>query len=167
MDQATEAYVRNLDYGSMAALEISGKEWAGFGFGSYRQAQWPEYDWCAGTVDGTFDIVIAEQVLEHVPRPAAALRNALAMLADDGVLLVTTPFLIPIHEMPFDGFRWTPDGLRQLLHECGFERVETASWGNRRCVRANFRQWATYKPWHSLRNEPHLPVVVWAFARKA
>jgi SAM-dependent methyltransferase len=166
MDRATEAYVRNLDYGSMAALEISGKKWENFGFGSYRRAQWPEYDWCAGTVDGMFDIVIAEQVLDHVKWPAAALWNAHAMLVDDGVLLLTTPFLIRIHEEPFDGFRWSPDGLRALLEECGFERVETGSWGNRRCVRANFRKWPKYRPWHSLRNEPEFPVVVWAFARK-
>jgi hypothetical protein len=38
--------------------------------------------------------------------------------------------------------------------------------GNRRVIVANFdtlvpRRW----PWQSLRNEPHLPAVVWALAR--
>ena len=166
VDRETEAYVRSLDYQSLAALEISGKKWTTFGFRSHTTAEWPEYDWCAGTVDGVFDIIIAEQVLEHVERPAAALQNAHAMLADDGVLLLTTPFLIKIHELPFDGYRWTPSGLEKLLNECGFAHVETASWGNRRCVRANFDNWVEYKPWHSLRNEPRFPVIVWAFARK-
>jgi SAM-dependent methyltransferase len=166
VDRETEAYIRSLDYQSMAALEISGKKWTTFGFRSHMTAEWPEYDWCAGPVDGVFDIVIAEQVLEHVQQPAAALRNTHAMLADDGVLVLATPFLIRIHALPFDGFRWTPDGLRQLLNECGFENVVTGSWGNRRCVVANFDDWVHYKPWHSLRNEPLFPVVVWAFARK-
>jgi Methyltransferase domain len=110
--------------------------------------------------------LIAEQVLEHVASPAAALRNTHAMLADDGVLVLATPFLIRIHSLPFDGWRWTPDGLRRLLNECGFAHVQTGSSGNRRCVRANFDKWVEYKPWHSLRNEPLFPVVVWAFARK-
>ena len=167
MDRETEAYVRALDYRSMNALEISGKKWANFGFGSYRRVGWPEYDWCSQTVDGTFDIIIAEQVLEHIEQPAAALRNAHAMLADDGVLVITTPFLIRIHEYPLDCFRWTQHGLRVLLNDCGFADVATGAWGNRRCVQANFEKWVDYVPWrHSLRNEPNFSVSIWAFARK-
>jgi SAM-dependent methyltransferase len=167
MDRETEAYVRRLDYRSMAALEISGKKWADFGFRSYRRVGWPDYDWSAGTVEGTYDFIVAEQVLEHLERPVAALTNAHAMLAEDGLLLVTTPFLIRIHEYPIDCYRWTPHGLRQLLMECGFRHVETGAWGNRRCVRANFGEWVEYVPWrHSLRNESAYPVVVWAFAWK-
>jgi SAM-dependent methyltransferase len=167
MDRETEAYVRTLDYRSMAALEISGKKWAEFGFRSYRRVNWPDYDWCNEVVDDTFDIVIAEQVLEHVTQPATALRNAHTMLKPDGLLLVTTPFLVRVHEYPIDCYRWTRLGLEQLLHESGFPKVETGQWGNRRCVRANFKQWVEYRPWHSLRNEPDFPIAVWAFARKA
>jgi SAM-dependent methyltransferase len=150
----------------MTALEISGTGWTDFGFRSYRRLKWPEYDWCTDVVDETFDIVIADQVLEHVVQPAAALRNAHVMLKPGGLLLLSTPFLVRVHSLPFDGCRWTPLGLEQLLHECGFPTVETGQWGNRRCVRANLRRWVEYRPWHSLRNEPEFPVVVWAFARK-
>ena len=167
MDRETDTYMRALDYTSMRALEISGKKWADFGFGSYSRAQYPEYDWCAGPLDETYDVIIAEQVLEHLTRPAAALRNAHAMLEPGGLLLITTPFLVRIHEYPTDCYRWTPFGLEQFLNESGFPLVETGSWGNRRCIRANFSEWVTYVPWrHSLRNEPNFPIHVWAFARK-
>jgi SAM-dependent methyltransferase len=166
MDRATERYVRGLDYESFDALEVGGSKWESFGFASYRSANLPEYDWCAGTLGERFDIVIAEQVLEHVVDPRAALENSRAMLRPGGTLLLTTPFLIRIHDYPIDCSRWTPQGLTYLLNQCGFPQVETGAWGNRQCIRANYGRWARYKPWrHSLRNEPHLPVVVWAFAR--
>jgi SAM-dependent methyltransferase len=166
MDRETTRYVRSLDVPSLDALEISGRNWAAFGFRSYRSVDYPEYDWCAGPLEQTFDIILADQVLEHVTNPAAALRNARAMLEPGGVLVLTTPFLIRVHDYPIDCSRWTPLGLQHLLRECGFASIETGSWGNRDCVRANFGHWARYVPWrHSLRNEPNFPVVVWAFAR--
>jgi SAM-dependent methyltransferase len=167
LDREVKAHLDGLDRSSLRALEISGIYWANAGWRSHRTASYPEYDWCTGPLDDTFDIVIAEHVLEHVARPAAALRNTHAMLAPGGLLVVTTPFLIRIHEAPIDCTRWTPFGLEQLLNECGFPIVETGSWGNRRCVKANLGRWARYKPWrHTLHNDPACPVVVWAFARR-
>jgi SAM-dependent methyltransferase len=125
-----------------------------------------EYDWCGITLPETFDVVIAEQVLEHVTHPRSALQNAHAMLRPSGVLILTLPFLIRIHNYPVDCTRWTPLGLEYLLHECGFSNVGTGAWRNRSCIRGNFGRWARYVPWrHSLKNEPNFPVVVWAFAR--
>jgi SAM-dependent methyltransferase len=168
MDRETDRYVRALDFRSLDALEISGSKWATLGFGTYRSAKYPEYDWCAGPLDERFDIILVEQVLEHVTNPRAALQNARSMLKPGGILVVTTPFLIRIHEYPIDCSRWTPLGLKHLLNQCGFPNVETGQWGNRRCIRANFSHWVRYVPWrHSLRNEANFPVVVWAFARSA
>ncbi len=169
MDRETDRYVRALDFGSLHALEISGDKWSSFGFATYRSVRYrkgTEYDWCAGPLDERFDIILAEQVLEHVADPRAALLNARTMLRPGGVLVLTTPFLIRRHDDPIDCSRWTPLGLEYLLKQCGFLDVETGAWGNRRCVRANFERWARYVPWrHSLRNEPNFPVSVWAFAR--
>ena len=61
-------------------------------------------------------------------------------------------------------------GFKYFLAECGFplEAIRTGSWGNSSCVKANLkRNWVRYrKHIHSLRNEPKLPYVVWALARK-
>jgi SAM-dependent methyltransferase len=170
MDRETEKFVRSLNYSAMDAVEVAGNKWERFGFRSYRNVNYPQYDVCEKPIDvAAFDIVIAEQVLEHVLWPHRAVRNVLESLRPGGVFVVTTPFLIPIHEQPFDCSRWSETGLKQLLVESGFSSgpIITGSWGNRGCVCANFQSWVDWIPWkHSLKNDPKFPVHVWAFARK-
>jgi SAM-dependent methyltransferase len=133
-------------------------------------ADYPEYDVCDGPLwESAFDLVIAEQVFEHLRWPYRAARNVHQMLRPGGYFLMTTPFLLRVHGSPIDCSRWTELGLRHLLAEGGFDlsRIRTESWGNRECVVANFDRWETYDPReHSLNNEPDFPVVVWALARK-
>jgi hypothetical protein len=89
------------------------------------------------------------------------------MLNPGGVLLVTTPFLIRIHEEPNDCSRWTETGMKYLLAECGFDlaHIKTGSWGNEACVKANLPGWVTWKERiHSLENDRRFPIVVWCFA---
>lgn len=170
MDRQTERQVRAMECAVLDVLEISGTKWASFGFRSYRSIQYPECDVCAAPLaTAAYDLVIAEQVLEHVAWPYRAVRHVHDMLRPGGVFLVTTPFLVRVHAHPTDCSRWTELGMKHLLAEGGFalERIETSAWGNRACVRANLNRWASWVPWlHSLRNEPDFPVVVWAFARK-
>ena len=169
MNQETDRLIRSLDWQHASVLEISGQKWKGFGFQTYRSVGFPEYDLCAGTLDEKFDIIIVEQVFEHLLWPYRAARNVFQMLNHDGALLVTTPFLVKIHNSPVDCSRWTEVGLRHLLAEGGFDidRIETGSWGNRACVRSNWWKWTIYQPWlHSLNNEPEFPFHVWALARK-
>jgi SAM-dependent methyltransferase len=155
----------------MDAIEVSGDKWRSFGWRSYRQTEYPEYDVCAGPLDcGIADMVIAEQVLEHVERPDRAVCSMYDMLRPGGHLLVGTPFLLKVHGAPDDYYRWTERGIRVLLESAGFIAVQTASWGNRRCLVADMNDgltWTNYRPWHSLRNEPQFPIVVWAFASRA
>ena len=58
--------------------------------------------------------------------------------------------------------------MKYFLAECGFdlERIQTASWGNRACIKANFNKWARRGWFGSLHNEPDFPVTVWALAQK-
>ena len=170
MDRETERFVKSLNIPSLSACEISGMKWSQMGFRQYRSANYPDYDVCQGPIkDSLFDIVIAEQVLEHVVWPYRAVRNVFEMLKPGGVFVVTTPFLLRVHEYPVDCSRWTPLGLKHLLAEGGFpiERTIIGSWGNRACVRANLKAWRHWIPWlHSLQNDPFYPVVVWGFAFK-
>ena len=150
-------------------LEISGSDWRDFSFRSYESVEFPNFDICKEMLNSKFDLIIAEQVFEHLLWPYRAGRNVYQMLDMGGYFLITTPFLVRIHECPVDCSRWTEAGLRYLLAECGFslENIETGSWGNRACIRANEKHWVAYRGWfHSLRNEPDFPVSVWALARK-
>ncbi len=169
MNRETRALVKALPTGQMDALELSGLSWSHFGFRSYRNADYPEYDVCAGPLDDRFDIIIAEQVFEHLLWPYRGGRHVFEMLRPGGYFLNTTPFLFPVHGAPFDCSRWTETGMRYFLAECGFplDTTVTGSWGNRACVARYMIGRAPYRAWkHSLANEPSTPVVVWALARK-
>ncbi|WP_431236975.1 class I SAM-dependent methyltransferase [Mycolicibacterium aichiense] len=168
MDRETRQFVEAMSPGTLEALEISGEEWRHrVAFKSYKSVSYPEFDICSEALDEQFDVIVAEQVFEHLLQPQDAAENVYAMLRPGGYFVITTPFLIKVHPAPHDCSRWTETGLWNLLMRSGFDSVETASWGNRACVKANFSRWVRYRPWHSLRNDPEFPAVVWAFARKA
>lgn len=169
MNEKTRALVHGISPGNMNVLEISGEHWSNFPFQSYKSMDYPEFDICSSPLDETFDLIIAEQVFEHLLWPYKAGKHVYEMLRPGGYFLITTPFLIRIHNFPVDCTRWSETGIKYFLAECGFDlaHIQAASWGNRACVRANFSNWAFYRPWiHSLANEPDFPVVVWALAQK-
>jgi len=172
MSRECDAFVDRLDTRNLACLEISGGggRWENREWRSYRTTEYPDYDICTEPLDGEWDVVIAEQVLEHVPDPQRAVDNMYRMLRPGGVLLITTPFMIKGHPSPYDFSRWTADGIRGLLARSGFSRMTVDSWGNRKCLIADMtddNEWTFYRPgFHSLKNEPRFPIVVWAFAHK-
>ncbi len=162
--------LKQLPMENMDTLEISaGQYWRTLNFKSFSEANYPEFDICESALDRQFDLVIADQVFEHLLWPYRAARNVLSTLRPGGYFLMTTPFLIRVHAIPHDCTRWTETGIKYFLAECGFElaHIQTGSWGNRTCVKANFSKWARRGWFGSLRNEPDFPVVVWALARKA
>jgi hypothetical protein len=85
-------------------------------------------------------------------------------------VIVSTPFLIRVHELPAYGmkdyWRFTPRGLGKLLTDAGLVLDEVGCWGNRECIAGNLDRWPAFRGWQSLRNEPDMPVQVWAFARR-
>lgn len=169
MDRETEKLARSLPFAQLNALEISGNKWSGFGFKSYASVFFPEFDICKERTAGQYDLIIAEQVFEHLKWPYKAAKNVYEMLKPGGYFLITIPFMIKIHHDPIDCSRWTALGLSYFLEEAGFDHSEIVadSWGNRDCVVGNFDEWMPYNPAkHSLENEKDFPLVVWALARK-
>lgn len=71
--------------------------------------------------DGAFDTVLLLEVLEHLSAPANAIHEACRVLAKGGRLIVTTPFLYPIHDAPGDYHRWTRPGLEHLIKSSGLD----------------------------------------------
>ena len=89
--------------------EISGAHWAGFGWASHRTLNFPEFDLCEppSPLPALFDLVICEQVLEHVQNPLAATRTLRELCRPGGHVLVATPFLVALHDYPGDYWRFT------------------------------------------------------------
>jgi SAM-dependent methyltransferase len=67
-----------------------------------------------GLPDASVGTVVAADSLEHVRDPGRAIREMHRVLRDDGLCLITTPFVFPIHYPP-DYWRFTPEGLATLL----------------------------------------------------
>lgn len=55
------------------------------------------------------------EVLEHVTDPHAAARGVCELLKPGGRLVLTVPFMFPIHDRPYDHFRYTRYGLAVLF----------------------------------------------------
>ena len=65
--------------------------------------------------DASFDIVLCLQVLEHVPDPAAAVRELRRAVRPGGRVLLSTHGVYPFHPNPDDLWRWTHTGLERLF----------------------------------------------------
>jgi SAM-dependent methyltransferase len=170
MNEDTKKMVHELDIANIDAIEISGRAWKKTGFRSYTSTRYPEFD-IGGTInlDTKYDLILAEQVFEHVRHPAAAIKNIFNLLKPGGRFMLTIPFLLKVHGSPEDFQRWTPDGLRHFLADAGFTDVDVRSWGNRQCVIAylDYESLPLFNPEvHSLKNEPDITMQVWAMARK-
>ena len=172
MDAEVDRLITALHPPDCSVLEVSGTAHADRGWKHYRSVQYPDFDLLAPEPIGEFDVVICEQVLEHVDDPWVASRTLRQLSRPGGHVLVSTPFMLKIHPSPADHWRFTPTGLREVLERADLEIVEIGSWGNSWCIAANSRRWAPYRWWHrvlsrwTLRNDHAVPQVVWALTRR-
>ena len=80
--------------------------------------------------DGTFDGILMSNLLEHIPEPLALLQESHRILKQGGVLLVTVPFLIKVHQAPYDFLRYTEFMLKRLFSNAGFLQIRIRKIGN-------------------------------------
>ena len=65
--------------------------------------------------DGSFDVVLCTQVLEHVADPRRAVAEIARVLAPGGAAFVSTHGVFLYHPDPVDLWRWTHAGLERLF----------------------------------------------------
>ena len=70
---------------------------------------------------GSFDLILCNQVFEHVRDPWSAARGLSKLLKPGGLLIFTVPFLAKYHEVPKDYFRFTPDGAAAIFEDAGMK----------------------------------------------
>jgi len=74
-------------------------------------------------LDGTFDLIINQAVLEHVKRPNKIVKEMYRVLKKGGYIYVESPFLQEYHGFPLDFQRYTLMGLENLLSR--FQKIES------------------------------------------
>lgn len=178
MQPASRRMIQALGPKTLDAAEVSGKWGQMFDFKSYTQFLFPEHDICAGPYTDAqtgqmhrFDLVLANQVWEHLDRPYAATRHVYQMLRQGGFFWVAVPFFVPFHAAPQDNSRWSARGLKNLLIEGGFDAdaIHAEQWGNRHVALRNLEEvWPPIydKDTDDIRNDPKMPILSWALAQK-
>jgi SAM-dependent methyltransferase len=81
--------------------------------------------------DNSFDTVISTQTIEHVDDHQGLVSEAYRLLKPDGYFILSGPMYWPLHEEPYDYFRFTQHGLKFILEKAGFEVIEINSNGGK------------------------------------
>lgn len=74
--------------------------------------------------DESADVLLLSNVLEHLPDTNAVLHECYRLLKKEGCILATIPFLMRIHQAPYDYNRYTFYQLEKMLKEAGFRVIE-------------------------------------------
>lgn len=95
------------------------------------------------------EIVFCTQVAEHLPQPHKLFNESYRVLKPGGFLILTAPFHWPLHEEPYDYFRFTRYGLEYCAKVAGFREINISSvgsdWAQICCqinLKLNSRKWA-------------------------
>jgi SAM-dependent methyltransferase len=81
---------------------------------------------------GSFDLVICTEVLEHVRDPQKAIQQIRMALKPGGVLLASTPYIVPYHPDPTDFWRMTREGWEAMTVD--WSSVSITTHGNKALV---------------------------------
>lgn len=75
--------------------------------------------------DGSFDVILCTEVLEHVPEPIRAVIEFGRILKPGGKLLLTAPLGSGLHQEPYHYYGgYTPYWYRRFLNEAGFDTIK-------------------------------------------
>ena len=80
--------------------------------------------------DSSLNIVILSNVLEHVPTPELLIRECFRILKPGGAIIGAVPFIIKIHQEPYDFLRYTNFMLQKLFVDAGFKKYEIEPLGS-------------------------------------
>lgn len=74
--------------------------------------------------------VLVLETLEHVEYPRKAIDEAYRILKQNGILIISSSMNFPIHDYPFDYWRFTPEAFKSLLGPFAFSFVGFAGEEN-------------------------------------
>jgi SAM-dependent methyltransferase len=71
--------------------------------------------------ENVFDAVVLMNVLEHVYESRNLIKSITRILAPGGMVVFTVPFLLKVHQAPFDYSRYTPYFVENMATEAGLQ----------------------------------------------
>lgn len=149
-DRGEACGVELADYGAIGARKL--------GVTIYAE----RLEQCAALAGRAFDVVYASEVIEHVPDPHAFVVLLARWVADDGVLILTTPnagFIAPENRSTtllaalapgFHGFLLSAKALEDTARRAGFAHVHVRSFGERLFLWASRREFEPRFDWASM-----------------
>jgi SAM-dependent methyltransferase len=99
----------------------------------------------------TFDTVISTQTIEHVEDHQGLVNEAYRLLKPGGKFILSGPLYWPLHEEPYDFFRFTKHGFTYILEKAGFEVLSIDSNGGKWSVAGQAFLHALYPQVHSIK----------------
>ena len=70
-----------------------------------------------GVADQSISVIFCMEVLEHVDEPWKAIEEVRRVLKPGGTFVGSTPFMLGLHDRPYDFYRYTKYGIRFLFRE--------------------------------------------------
>jgi len=80
-----------------------------------------------------YDTIFSTQTIEHVEDHQGLVNEAFRLLKKDGYFILSGPMYWYLHEQPYDFFRFTKYGFREVLEKAGFILID---------IKANGGMWA-------------------------
>lgn len=69
------------------------------------------------------DLVLLNNVMEHLPQPDKTLKAVASALKSRGRVAIAVPFIIKVHQAPYDFLRYTHFMLSRMLEQQGFGNI--------------------------------------------
>lgn len=80
--------------------------------------------------DKSFNSALLLEVLEYFSNPALVFKELARILKPNGVVIISSPFLYPQHDLPYDRARYTKTQIKEFLENSGFKIKKQFELGN-------------------------------------
>lgn len=81
------------------------------------------YNWVE-IEDNSFDVVVSGQAFEHMEFFWKAIKEIERILKPGGLCCIIAPSAGPVHKNPYDCFRFTDNGMKQVANYVGLQILE-------------------------------------------